>query len=70
MVISLKNVRKYLKRDGLAFIVANDKYRIYLQIFNESNFEILDIFNRPVDKRTERSNNRFYESVFMVRKKG
>ncbi len=63
------NLSKYIKENAPIFIVANDKFNLYPEIGKRCNFELIDIFHRPVLMRTERDQNRFYESIFYFRKK-
>ncbi len=46
------NVTKNLVDGGLIFIVANDKFNLFPQIGNQCGFELIDVFHRPVLKRT------------------
>ena len=63
-----KNVSKDLVDGELIFIVANDKFNLYLEIGRQCGFELIDVFNRPVLMRTERDENKFFESIFYFRK--
>lgn len=64
-----RNVSKNLIDGGLVFIVANDKFNLYPEIGKQCNFELLDVFHRPVLMRTERDENKYFESVFYFRKR-
>ncbi|MFQ6002394.1 MAG: DNA methyltransferase [Candidatus Zixiibacteriota bacterium] len=66
MISAFRNIRNYLKKDALLFVVANDKYCLYENIFKESGLDLIEVFHRPVTKRTERTNGLYYESIFMV----
>jgi len=59
-----KNVSKYLKDGALIFVVANDKFKLYPEIGKRCGFKLIDIFNRPVLMRTERDQNKYFESIF------
>ncbi len=59
---------KNLVDNAPIFIVANDKFNLYPDIGKECGFELIDIFNRPVLMRTERDENKFFESIFYFRK--
>jgi len=59
-----KNVSKNLFSNAPVFVVANDKFNLYPEIGKQCGFELIDIFNRPVLMRTERDENKFFESVF------
>jgi len=63
-----RNVSKNLVKDAKIFIVANDKFKLYPEIGKQCGFELIDIFNRPVLMRTERDQNKFFESIFYFRK--
>ena len=63
-----KNVSKNMVDGALIFIVANDKFNLYLEIGRQCGFELIDVFNRPVLMRTERDENKFFESIFYFRK--
>jgi len=63
-----KNVSKNLVANAPVFIVANDKFNLYSEIGKQCGFELIDIFNRPVLMRTERDENKFFESIFYFRK--
>jgi DNA modification methylase len=68
IVAVFKNVSKYLKNDARIFIVANDKRHLYPQIGSRCGFELIDVFQRPVLMRTERDENKYFESIFYFRK--
>lgn len=63
-----KNVSKYLIDGAKLFIVANDKFDLYPQIGGSCGFELLDVFHRPVLMRTERDQNKYFESIFYFKK--
>ena len=63
-----KNVAKSLKDEASIFIVANDKFNLYPTIGKHCDFELLDVFHRPVLMRTERDSNKYFESIFYFRK--
>jgi len=63
-----RNMANYLTSDAKIFVVANDKFNIYPEIAVKSGFTIADVFNRPVLMRTERDTNRYFESIFYMRK--
>lgn len=64
-----QNLSRYIKKRAPIFIVANDKFNLYPEIGKRCDFELIDIFHRPVLMRTERDQNKFYESIFYFRKK-
>jgi len=63
-----KNVSKNLVDSAKVLIVANDKYNLYPAIGEKCGFKLVDVFNRPVLMRTERDENKFFESIFFFRK--
>jgi len=63
-----KNISNYLKKGSLIFIVANDKFNLYPEIGKRCNFELIDVFNRPVLMRTERDSNKYFESIFCFKR--
>jgi DNA modification methylase len=63
-----KNVSKNLVDSAPIFIVANDKFNLYSEIGKQCGFDLIDTFNRPVLMRTERDENKFFESIFYLRK--
>jgi len=64
IIAVFKNIEKYLKPGAKIFIVVHDKHNLYLDIAKECGFKLIDIFHRPVLMRTERSNNKFSESIY------
>lgn len=63
-----KNVSKNLIDGASVFIVANDKFNLYPEIGKQCGFNLIDVFNRPVLMRTERDENKFFESIFYFKK--
>lgn len=59
-----RNVSKNLINGALIFIVANDKFNLYPEIGRQCGFKLIDIFHRPVLMRTERDQNKYFESIF------
>lgn len=68
IVDAFKNASKNLIDNAPVFIVANDKFNLYPEVGKQCGFELIDIFNRPVLMRTERDENKFFESIFYFRK--
>jgi len=62
------NVSKNLIDKAKIFIVANDKFNLYPEIGKQCGFELVDVFHRPVLMRTERDENKFFESIFYFKK--
>lgn len=58
------NLSKNLKKGAKIFIVANDKFDLYKDIGKQCKYDLVDIFNRPVLMRTERTGKLYYESIF------
>jgi len=63
-----KNTSKYLKNGAKIFIVANDKYDLYPEIGAKCGFKLIDVFQRPVLMRTERTGKEYFESIFYFEK--
>ena len=63
-----QNVSKNLIDGAKIFIVANDKFNLFPEIGKQCGFELVDVFHRPVLMRTERDENKFFESIFYYRK--
>lgn len=63
-----KNVSRNLVDHAPVFIVANDKFNLYPEVGKQCGFELIDVFHRPVLMRTERDENKFFESIFYFRK--
>ena len=62
-----QNLIPFLRPDAKIFVVANDKFQLYPEIGRRCNFELVDLFHRPVLMRTERDANRYFESIFYFR---
>ncbi len=62
-----QNLIPFLRPDAKVFVVANDKFQLYPEIGRRCNFELVDLFHRPVLMRTERDANRYFESIFYFR---
>lgn len=63
-----RNFNRYFINGAKIFIVANDKYNLYPKIGEECGYKLIDVFHRPVLMRTERDENKFYESIFYFEK--
>lgn len=63
-----KSVSRNLVGDAPIFIVANDKFNLYPEIGKRCGFKLIDIFDRPVLMRTERDENKYFESIFYFKK--
>ncbi|MDD3726366.1 MAG: DNA methyltransferase [Candidatus Ratteibacteria bacterium] len=63
-----KNVSKNVIDSACIFIVANDKFNLYPEIGRQCGLKLIDVFNRPVLMRTERDENKFFESIFYFKK--
>ncbi|MBE0432278.1 hypothetical protein IBX73_02295 [candidate division WOR-3 bacterium] len=63
-----RNVSKFLVEGAVILIVANDKFNLYPQIGKKCGFELIDVFHRPVLMRTERDENKYFESIFHFKK--
>lgn len=65
-----KNVSPNLVPGAPVFVVANDKFNLYPEIGKQCSFKLVDVFHRPVLMRTERDENKFFESIFHFIKEG
>jgi len=63
-----RNVSQNLIDGALVFIVANDKFNLYPDIGKQSGLSLIDVFHRPVLMRTERDENKYFESIFYFTK--
>ncbi len=64
IVAVFNNMSKNLKKGSKIFIVANDKFDLYKDIGKKCEYDLVDVFNRPVLMRTERTGKMYYESIF------
>ncbi|GIV45629.1 MAG: hypothetical protein KatS3mg036_0447 [Ignavibacterium sp.] len=62
------NFNRYLVKGAKIFIVANDKFNLFPRIGELCGYNLIDVFHRPVLMRTERDENKFYESIFYFEK--
>jgi hypothetical protein len=65
----LNNCKKYLKDDHNVFLVANDKYNLYLEIAEKSEMKVVNQFKRPVLNRTEKDKGAYSEIIFHLKSK-
>lgn len=65
----LLNCRKFLVDDFDVFLVANDKYNLYLAIAERAGMKIVNQFRRPVLNRTERDKSPYSEIIFYLKNK-
>lgn len=63
-----KNVNNYLKDGAQIFIVANDKFNLYPEIGKKCGYKLIEVFQRPVLMRTERTGKTYFESIFYFKK--
>jgi len=68
IVTVFKNISRYLIKGAKIFVVVNDKFGLYPEIGKICNFRLIDVFNRPVLMKTERSGKYFFESIFYFEK--
>ncbi len=64
----LQNVRQFLKDEANIFIVANDKLGLYPEIAKQANLVIADQFQRAVTKRTQKGDDPYQETIFLLKK--
>ena len=65
----LNNCKQFLKQDYNIFLVANDKYGLYLQIAELSNMKIINKYKRPVLNRVEKDRSAYAEIIFHMKEK-
>ncbi len=66
----LRNCKKYLQDNYDIFLVANDKFNLYLKIADLSEMKIVNQFKRPVLNRVEKDRDTAYaETIFHLKEK-
>ena len=65
----LQNIKPILKPEARIFIVANDKKKLYPDIATMSNYEIVNVDERPVTKKASRERSVYSETIFEFRPK-
>jgi len=65
----LNNMKKYLAKDYSVFLVANDKFSLYLKIAEKAGMKIAQQFKRPVLNRTEKNKGAYSEMIFHLKEK-
>lgn len=65
----LLNCQKYLVPDHDIFLVANDKFNLYLTIAEKAGMKIVEQYKRPVLNRTERDKGAYSEIIFHLKQK-
>lgn len=68
MIDVFKNCVEYLKKDGLAIIVVNDKMNLYPEIIEESGLKEEYRLSRKVNRRTGRRSTDFTEDIIICKK--
>ncbi|WP_295155543.1 DNA methyltransferase [uncultured Brachyspira sp.] len=63
----LINAKKYMIDDYNVFIVANDKYNLYMKIAEKSSMKIVNTFKRPVLNRVEKDKSEYSEIIFHLK---
>lgn len=61
-----RNVLPCVKPDGLIFVVANDRFKLYPEIAQRSGLRVVEEFHRAVTKRTEQGDDPYQETIFMM----
>jgi uncharacterized protein YbgA (DUF1722 family) len=69
LVEVLCNCKKYLADDYEVFLVANDKYNLYMTIAEKAGMKIVKQYKRPVLNRTEKDKGAYAEIVFQMKEK-
>ncbi len=65
----LNNCKKFLVSDFNIFLVANDKYKMYPLIAENTDMQIVNQFKRPVLNRTEKDKGAYSEIIFHLKSK-
>jgi DNA methylase len=65
----LNNCKRFLVEDFDVFLVANDKYNLYLQIAENAGMQIVNQYKRPVLNRTEKDKQAYSEIIFHLKGK-
>ena len=66
---SLLNAKKFLQKDYVAFLVANDKFSLYPKIADLAGMKIIKKYDRPVLNRSEKDSKTYSESIFCLKEK-
>jgi hypothetical protein len=66
----LSNLGRFLAPDALVVIVVNDKFSLYDRLPVKLGFEVIDMLNRHVNRRTGMRSTDFFESILVWRYKG
>ena len=65
----LNNCKRFLARDYVIFLVANDKCNLYPKIAEFSGMRIINQYKRPVLNRTEKDKGAYSEIIFHLKSK-
>ena len=63
------HITKFMNPSGRLIVIANDKLNMYKRIAELSELETEDVLKRHVTRRTGMRSNKFYESIFIWKKK-
>ena len=66
---SLLNAKKFLQKDYVVFLVANDKFSLYPKIADLAGMKIIKKYDRPVLNRSEKDSKTYSESIFCLKEK-
>lgn len=61
------NLLPYLKKDGVAAVVVNDKFRLYEELPSKIGYRFDQAITRHVNRRTGRRSTDFYEEILIWR---
>jgi len=64
--LALINFKPFLKPNAKVFLVANDRFNIYPQIFTQANYKILKTDYRNVSRRSEGDQSSYTETIFQI----
>jgi len=63
----LSNCKQYLQTDYNVFLVANDKYGLYVNIAEMAGMKIVNQYKRPVLNRVEKDRSAYAEIIFHLK---
>jgi len=68
VVAVARNVWRALPKGGRFVVVATDKRGLYPSIAEEAGFQLEQLLQRNVNRRTGRRSTQFFESIFVWQK--
>ena len=61
---ALLSAKRFLQKDYVVFLVANDKFNLYPKIAELAQMQIVKRYERPVLNRSEKDSKSYGESIF------